>query len=80
MQHEKGKEAIEAHERCARFHILSYHMERDNPAFEKEMEDQQLMNSWCTFDLSKLTLMTACSTSKSQRVLRGPARDLHVSE
>jgi hypothetical protein len=45
MQHEHGQFAIEAHNRCARFHILTYYMERENAKFEKEMEDQQLMNS-----------------------------------
>ncbi|KAH9172536.1 SAC3/GANP/Nin1/mts3/eIF-3 p25 family-domain-containing protein [Lactarius sanguifluus] len=36
MQHETGSLAIECHERCARFHILALHFERDQ---------QQLMNT-----------------------------------
>lgn len=45
MQHETGPLAIECHERCARFHILALHFERDRPGFSIAMEEQQLMNS-----------------------------------
>ncbi|KAF8488450.1 hypothetical protein F5888DRAFT_1639207, partial [Russula emetica] len=43
MQHETGPLAIECHERCARFHILALHFERDRPGFSIVMEEQQLM-------------------------------------
>lgn len=45
MQHETGPLAIECHGRCARFHILALHMERDRPKFSIAMEEQQLMNT-----------------------------------
>ncbi|CAL1701855.1 unnamed protein product [Somion occarium] len=45
MQHETGPLAIECHDRCARFHILALHLERDNPGFSIELEEQQLMNT-----------------------------------
>ncbi|KAF8257416.1 hypothetical protein EI94DRAFT_1758502, partial [Lactarius quietus] len=37
--------AMECHERCARFHILALHMERDRRGFSIAMEEQQLMNT-----------------------------------
>ncbi|KAI0942263.1 hypothetical protein AcW1_002940 [Taiwanofungus camphoratus] len=45
MQHESGPLAIECHDRCARFHILALHLERDNPRFSVALEEQQLMNT-----------------------------------
>ncbi|KIJ67361.1 hypothetical protein HYDPIDRAFT_37902 [Hydnomerulius pinastri MD-312] len=45
MQHEMGPVAIECHDRCARFHILALHQERDQPGFSIAMEEQQLMNT-----------------------------------
>ena len=45
MQHETGPLAIECHERCARFHILALHFERDRTGFSIAMEEKQLMNS-----------------------------------
>lgn len=45
MQHETGPLAMECHDRCARFHILALHLERDNAAFSVALEEQQLMNS-----------------------------------
>ncbi|KAG6836633.1 hypothetical protein H0H93_005660 [Arthromyces matolae] len=45
MQHSYGPEAIECHDRCARFHILALHLERDTPKFSIAMEEQQLMNT-----------------------------------
>ncbi|KAF8549502.1 hypothetical protein OG21DRAFT_1500373 [Imleria badia] len=45
MQHEMGPVAIECHGRCARFHILALHVERDRPGFSIAMEEQQLMNT-----------------------------------
>lgn len=45
MQHETGALAMECHDRCARFHIMALHLERDNPNFSIALEEQQLMNS-----------------------------------
>ncbi|KAI9457223.1 SAC3/GANP/Nin1/mts3/eIF-3 p25 family-domain-containing protein [Lactarius psammicola] len=45
MQHETGSLAMECHERCARFHILALHLERDRTGFSIAMEEQQLMNT-----------------------------------
>ncbi|KAI0364876.1 hypothetical protein BV20DRAFT_955385 [Pilatotrama ljubarskyi] len=45
MQHETGPLAIECHDRCARFHILALHLERDSPRFSVALEEQQLMNT-----------------------------------
>jgi hypothetical protein len=45
MQHITGPLAIECHDRCARFHILALHFERDRPGFSIPLEEQQLMNS-----------------------------------
>ncbi|PIL32442.1 hypothetical protein GSI_05144 [Ganoderma sinense ZZ0214-1] len=43
MQHETGALAIECHDRCARYHILALHLERENPRFSDVLEEQQLM-------------------------------------
>ncbi|KAI0641637.1 SAC3/GANP/Nin1/mts3/eIF-3 p25 family-domain-containing protein [Trametes meyenii] len=45
MQHETGQFAMECHDRCARFHILALHVERDSPRFSVALEEQQLMNT-----------------------------------
>lgn len=45
MQHETGALAIECHDRCARFHIMALHLERENSNFSVALEEQQLMNS-----------------------------------
>ncbi|KAH9475152.1 SAC3 family protein 1 [Psilocybe cubensis] len=45
MQHITGPLAIECHDRCARFHILALHFERDRPGFSLPLEEQQLMNT-----------------------------------
>ncbi len=45
MQHESGPIAIQCHDRCARFHILALHLERDKRGFSIALEEQQLMNS-----------------------------------
>ncbi|KAI0287164.1 SAC3/GANP/Nin1/mts3/eIF-3 p25 family-domain-containing protein [Russula brevipes] len=45
MQHETGRLAMECHERCARFHILALHFERDRSGFSIALEEQQLMNT-----------------------------------
>ncbi|KAH9946750.1 SAC3/GANP/Nin1/mts3/eIF-3 p25 family-domain-containing protein [Amylocystis lapponica] len=45
LQHNKGPLAIECHDRCARYHILALHFERDNPRFSIALEEQQLMNT-----------------------------------
>ncbi|OJA16646.1 hypothetical protein AZE42_04045 [Rhizopogon vesiculosus] len=42
MQHEMGPIAIECHDRCARFHILGLHLERDRPGSQISLEEQQL--------------------------------------
>jgi nuclear mRNA export protein SAC3 len=70
MQHETGALAIECHERCARFHILALHFERDRPGFSVALEEQQLMNSGylATFVFGR-EVLTVSSPSKSQRVL-----------
>jgi hypothetical protein len=71
MQHETGPLAIECHERCARFHILALHFERDRQGFSIAMEEQQLMNSEDSFDSSYWTvgLLILNSPTKSQRIL-----------
>ncbi|EIW77736.1 hypothetical protein CONPUDRAFT_128686 [Coniophora puteana RWD-64-598 SS2] len=45
MQHETGLLAMECHARCARFHILALHLERDTTNFSVALEEQQLMNT-----------------------------------
>ncbi|KAF8151652.1 SAC3/GANP/Nin1/mts3/eIF-3 p25 family-domain-containing protein [Crassisporium funariophilum] len=45
MQHITGALAIECHDRCARFHILALHFERDRTGFSIPLEEQQLMNT-----------------------------------
>jgi len=52
MQHESGHIAIECHDRCARFHILALHFERDKPGFSVALEEQQLMNSKISLSFS----------------------------
>ena len=54
MQHETGALAIECHDRCARFHIMALHLERDNSNFSIALEEQQLMNS----ELGRNVLLT----------------------
>ncbi|KAL5512415.1 hypothetical protein ACEPAG_3407 [Sanghuangporus baumii] len=45
IQQDSGPIAIECHERCTRFHILSLHLMYDVPTFDRALEIQQLMNS-----------------------------------
>ncbi|KAJ3991273.1 SAC3/GANP/Nin1/mts3/eIF-3 p25 family-domain-containing protein, partial [Lentinula boryana] len=45
MQHERGKEAVECHERCVRFHVLALHEMRGGKEFSVSLEEQQLMNT-----------------------------------
>ncbi|THV07242.1 hypothetical protein K435DRAFT_709945 [Dendrothele bispora CBS 962.96] len=45
IQHETGELAIECYDRCARFHILALHFERDREGFSIALEEQQLMNT-----------------------------------
>ncbi|TDL23447.1 hypothetical protein BD410DRAFT_746894 [Rickenella mellea] len=45
IQQETGPIAIECHERCTRYHILSLHLLYDVANFDRAMEIQQLMNS-----------------------------------
>ena len=49
MQHETGALAIECHDRCARYHILALHLERETPRFSVALEEQQLMYSMCAY-------------------------------
>ena len=42
IQHETGPLAIECHDRCARFHILAMHLERDSPGFSLAMAPRNL--------------------------------------
>lgn len=48
MQHEMGSIAIECHDRCARFHILGLHLERERPGAQISLEEQQLKYSALT--------------------------------
>ncbi|PAV15040.1 SAC3 domain-containing [Pyrrhoderma noxium] len=45
MQQDMGPVAIDCHERCTRFHILSLHLLYDVSTFDRALEIQQLMNS-----------------------------------
>ncbi|KAL0947963.1 hypothetical protein HGRIS_010589 [Hohenbuehelia grisea] len=45
MQHQTGALAIECHDRCARFHIIALHVQRDVEGFSIALEEQQLMNT-----------------------------------
>lgn len=63
LQHELGSIAIECHDRCARFHILALHLERDKTGFSVALEEQQLMNSTC----SSLPVIQFILTAKIQR-------------
>ena len=72
LQHITNSVAIECHDRCARFHILSLHFEGHKPGFSVPLEDQQLMNSrpslfFCQF--SNTHLQSLNSIAKSKRVL-----------
>ena len=59
IQHDTGPLAIECHDRCARFHILAMHLERDSPSFSLAMEEQQLMYSqYITFAIESSTRVT----------------------
>jgi hypothetical protein len=48
VQHEMGPIAIECYDRCARFHILGLHLERDRPGSQISLEEQQLKYSALT--------------------------------
>lgn len=58
MQHETGALAMECHDRCARFHILALHLERENSAFSVALEEQQLMNSTAALSLIPFATLT----------------------
>ena len=45
MQHITAPLAMECYDRCARFHILALHLQRDDHNFSIPLEEQQLMNS-----------------------------------
>lgn len=47
---------MECHDRCARFHIIALHLERDNAGFSHALEEQQLMNSMSAVPLYWLLL------------------------
>ncbi|KAH8105344.1 SAC3/GANP/Nin1/mts3/eIF-3 p25 family-domain-containing protein [Cristinia sonorae] len=40
-----GAIAIECHDRCARFHIVAMHLQRDVPGFDLRLEEQQLSHA-----------------------------------
>lgn len=69
MQHETGPLAIECHERCARFHILALHFERERRGFSIAMEEQQLMNSERHRYVLDFQLLILGSPTKSQGIL-----------
>ena len=70
MQHSHGPEAMECHDRCARFHILALHFERDRATFSIPLEEQQLMNSWSHHRLMiNLLMRDPFSFAKPQRIL-----------
>ena len=46
IQQDTGAVAMECHERCTRFHILSLHLMYGNSGFDRALEIQQCMN--CT--------------------------------
>jgi SAC3/GANP family len=83
MQHETGPLAIECHERCARFHILALHFERDRPGFSVALEEQQLMNSGYLLDIclgrDVLTVKQPFKVSKSFMKTNGIAMSLRTS-
>jgi hypothetical protein len=76
MQHETGPLAIECHDRCARFHILALHFERERTGFSVALEEQQLMNSksehifFANYSLNRL-LSQLCKVSKSSTRTNG---------
>lgn len=81
MQHEMGSIAIECHDRCARFHILGLHLERDRPGSQVSLEEQQLKYSAWTCHLTNLVdNIRARSSSKSKGVLRRPARKISIAD
>lgn len=73
MQHLTGRSAIECHDRCARFHILVMHLERENKNFSMHLEEQQFMNSESWFLLPQCSLIGCYSSSKLEGILRRPA-------
>lgn len=44
IQQDTGPVAMECHERCTRFHILSLHLMYGNSGFDRALEIQQCMN------------------------------------
>ena len=49
IQQDRGPVAIECHERCARFHILSLHVMSSVSGFDGTLETQQFMNCMSIF-------------------------------
>jgi hypothetical protein len=70
MQHETGPIAIECHDRCARYHILALHFQRDQAGFSIALEEQLLMNSAYAMQARlKYLAHLNDSTTKLERVL-----------
>lgn len=69
IQQDRGPIAIDCHERCARFHILSLHLMSGVSGFDGALETQQLMN--CAFIETSAQSQTNGSYSSSvlERVL-----------
>ena len=80
MQHESGHIAIECHNRCARFHILALHFERDKPGFSVALEEQQLMNSKISLSLILSPTHPLISLAESQRILHRTTSTLYLPQ
>ncbi|KAH0835800.1 hypothetical protein J3R83DRAFT_9655 [Lanmaoa asiatica] len=79
MQHEMGHIAIECHDRCARFHVLALHIERDRPGFSIAMEEQQLMNSKSISTQLMTCIMNVCIALQSLKEFYQDQRGHHQS-
>lgn len=80
MQHLTGAMAIECHDRCARFHIVALHIQRDQVGFSIALEEQQLMNSMYHSSLPFRYFERVFSSSKSKRILRRPTGAVRISD
>jgi hypothetical protein len=80
MQRITGRLATECHDRCARFHILALHLQRDDPNFSSPLEEQQLMNSEWYWQIRNYVLLIGIgSPSKPQRILRRPEGQIPIT-
>ena len=71
IQLEMGEIAMESHERCARYHILSLHVMHGVSGFDRALEIQQLMNCTINFILTILPFFDRVpSPSLTKGVLR----------